>query len=78
MGTESVDTGRGYTLVVNFRLKLRVSIPLCMMNIIIFIPVKTQLLNYLMTIIRRHVSTQWGSSSGLYKELKTILIYNII
>jgi hypothetical protein len=40
--------------------------------ILIFITVKTELLNYLMTIIRQHVSTLWGSSSGLYKELKTI------
>jgi hypothetical protein len=40
-----------------FRLKLRRSIPLCMMNILVFITVKTQLLNYLMTIIRQHVST---------------------
>jgi hypothetical protein len=38
--------------VINFRLKLRQSIPLCVMNILIFITVKTQLLNYLMTIIR--------------------------
>jgi hypothetical protein len=29
-------------------------------------------INYLMTIIRQHVLTLWGSSSGLYKELKTI------
>jgi hypothetical protein len=40
--------------------------------ILIFITVKTQLLNSLMTIIRQHVSTLWGSLSGLYKELKTI------
>jgi hypothetical protein len=46
--------------------------PLCMMNILMYITVKPQLLNYLMTIIIQHISTQWVSSSGLYKELKTI------
>jgi hypothetical protein len=30
-----------------------------------------------MTIVRQHVSTQWGSSSGLYKRAETICIYNI-
>jgi hypothetical protein len=42
------------------------------LSVLIFITVKTQLLNHLMTIIRQHVSTLWASSSGLYKELKTI------
>jgi hypothetical protein len=59
-------------LLFIFRSKIRWSIPLCMKNISTFITVKTQLLNYLMTNIRQHVSTLWGSLSGLYKELKTI------